>query len=167
LPAWLLLLVAGFVAAATVLSLRSIDDQPRAAAKPPQPAAAGPPTGTLQGTALAPLLPVPPREGLRRFVGRPALGQGLPVQSINGNEGFWVGSGQRDRVYVEWGGDPGGREAAGFRPSQGDSVDLIGPVQPAPADPARSLRLNAEEAQLVRSQGAYVNATRVVPSRAR
>ena len=110
------------------------------------------------------MLPVP-ADGIATFVGRPAFGQKVPVQSINGNVGFWVGSGEKDRLYVEWGGDVAPGQPPRFQPGQGQRVDLGGPVQPAPPDPARALRLNAPEAEQVRSQGAYVNADRVVPSK--
>lgn len=161
---WLFLLLLGFLTLATVLPLRLLDrpargegreqgnERPQAAPRADQ--------GELQGTQLASLLPLPPG-GLKTFVGRPAFGQRMPVQAINGNAGFWVGSSERDRVYVEWGGGVRPDQRSRFQPRQGERVDLIGPVRPAPADPAQSLRLNAPEARQVRSQGAYVDAAQV------
>jgi hypothetical protein len=40
-------------------------------------------------------------------------------------------------------------------------VNLAGPLERAPADPRAKLKLNAQDAALVRSQGAFVNADRV------
>ena len=159
LPPWLLLLVLGFLAAATVLPLRSLDEpakDPQAEAAPDRPSAAGS-AGKLLGTRVAPLLPAP-KEGLKAFVGRPAFGRGVVVQAINGNEGFWVGTSEKDRVYVEWGGDVGRNEPSRFQPTQGQRVSLLGPVRRPPPDPAKTLRLNAPEAQEVRDRGGYINA---------
>jgi hypothetical protein len=83
------------------------------------------------------------------------------VQSVNGNEGFFVGSSATDRVYVEWGGDVGEDESSRFQPQKGQKVDLTGPVQAAGPTQLRKLKLSPEDAELVRSQGAFVNADRV------
>jgi hypothetical protein len=110
------------------------------------------------GTAK--LLP-PPANGLSGQVGRTATGKDVVVQSVNGNEGFFVGSSATERVYVEWGGDVGQNEASRFRPQRGQRVDLTGPLQPAGATQLRKLKLSPADAELVRSQGAFVNADRV------
>lgn len=117
------------------------------------------------GTAL-----LPPRAGgLKPLVGKTAKANDVVVQSVvqhAGNpdalEGFWVGSSQKDRVYVEWGGEVGTDES-NFRPKVGEHVRLTGPVRPAPAHAARTLRLDADDARLVSSQGGYVNADDVKP----
>ena len=115
------------------------------------------------GTTLLP----PPAGGLKPLVGKTAKADDVVVQSVVQNadnpdalEGFWVGSSKTDRVYVEWGGDVGTDESD-FRPKVGQHVRLTGPVRPAPADPARTLSLDADDATLVRSQGGYVNADEV------
>jgi hypothetical protein len=117
------------------------------------------------GTALLP----PPADGLKPLVGKSASADDVIVQSVVKNaenpdamEGFWVGSSKTDRVYVEWGGDVGADESD-FRPKVGEHVRLTGPVRPAPANPERTLNLDAADAQLVRSQGGYVNADDVKP----
>ena len=110
--------------------------------------------------AGAQLLP-PPAGGLSGQVGETATGKDVVVQSVNGNEGFFVGSSTTDRVYVEWGGDIGQNEASQFQPKEGDKVNLTGPVQAAGAEQLRKLKLSAEDLELVRSQGAFVNADRV------
>jgi hypothetical protein len=106
------------------------------------------------------LLP-PPANGLSAQAGETATGKNVAVQSVNGNEGFFVGSSATDRVYVEWGGDVGENEASRFQPQKGDRVNLTGPVQPAGAKQIRKLKLSPADTELVRSQGAFVNADRV------
>ena len=108
----------------------------------------------------AELLP-PPANGLSGQVGETATGQDVVVQSVNGNEGFFVGSSTTDRVYVEWGGDVGENEATRFRPQKGQRVNLTGPLQAAGAAELRKLKLSSADSELVRSQGAFVNADRV------
>ena len=108
----------------------------------------------------AQLLP-PPSGGLSGEVGKTATGKDVVVQSVNGNEGFFVGSSTKDRVYVEWGGDVGENEASQFQPKKGDTVNLTGPLQKAGPVQLRKLKLSQADAQLVRSQGAFVNADRV------
>jgi len=108
----------------------------------------------------AQLLP-PPAGGLSGEVGKTATGKEVVVQSVNGNEGFFVGSSATDRVYVEWGGDIGQNEASQFQPKKGDKVNLTGPVQAAGPEQLRKLKLSADDRELVRSQGGFVNANRV------
>jgi hypothetical protein len=112
----------------------------------------------------AQLLPPPPG-GLSGEVGKTATGKNVLVQSVNGNEGFFVGSSTKDRVYVEWGGDIGQDEASRFQPKEGDKVNLTGPVQAAGAEQLSKLKLSAEDRELVRSQGAFVNADRVTEAK--
>lgn len=106
------------------------------------------------------LLP-PPANGLSGQAGQTATGKDVVVQSVNGNEGFFVGSSATERVYVEWGGDVGEDEASRFRPQKGERVDLTGPLQPAGPTALSKLKLSSTDAELVRSQGAFVNADRV------
>ena len=108
----------------------------------------------------AELLP-PPASGLSGQVGETVTGKDVVVQSVNCNEGFFVGSSTKDRVYVEWGGDVGENEASRFQPQKGDKVNLTGPLQTAGPEQLRKLKLSQADAQLVRSQGAFVNADRV------
>jgi hypothetical protein len=104
---------------------------------------------------------LPPPGGLSDQVGETVTGKDVVVQSVNGNEGFFVGSSMKDRVYVEWGGDVGENETSQFQPQKGDKVNLTGPLQAAGPEQLAKLKLSEAEAQLVRSQGAFVNADRV------
>jgi hypothetical protein len=121
---------------------------------------------TAGGTSILP----PPGSGLGDYVGQDATGNSVMVQSVVRNaeedntlEGFWVGSSEQDRVYVEWGGTVGSNEAD-YTPKVGEKVDLTGPVRPAPENPETALKLNAGDADLVRSQGGFVNADEVSPA---
>ena len=146
LPLLLLLLVAALIAAALISMIGGDDD-------------GGSDAGNLSAGSTQ-LLP-PPAGGLSGEVGKTATGKDAVVQSVNGNEGFFVGSSATDRVYVEWGGDIGENEASQFQPKQGDKVNLTGPVQAAGAEQLRKLKLSADDRELVQSQGAFVNADRV------
>jgi hypothetical protein len=84
---------------------------------------------------------------------------------VNGNEGFFVGSSAKERVYVEWGGDVGQNESSQFQPKKGDRVNLTGPLQKAGPVQLQKLKLSQSDAQLVRSQGAFVNADRVTTAK--
>jgi hypothetical protein len=147
---WLLL---GLLALAAIIAILLIaliggDDDSQSAS-----------AGTLKSGDRA-LLPVP-RSGLRPLVGQTVTGDGVRVQSVVRHEGFWVGTSATDRVYVEYGGRVGENEANAFTPRVGQSVTLTGPVRPAPADPARTLKLGAADARLVSREGGFVNAARV------
>lgn len=122
---------------------------------------------SVGGTSILP----PPAGGLGDYVGQDATGKSVVVQSVVRNaeendtlEGFWVGSGEQDRVYVEWGGTVGSNEAD-YTPEVGEKLDLTGPVRPAPENPETALKLNAADAELVRTHGGFVNADEVSPAR--
>jgi hypothetical protein len=124
--------------------------------QPPAAATGGQGSLTAGGAGI-----VPGQTGqLRGHVGQPAQGKDLTVQSVAGQSGFSVGTSPQDRVYVEYSSAVGQNEAS-FVPKVGDHVNLTGPVRPAPANPAQTLKLQPQDAQLVRSQGAFVNAEHV------
>jgi hypothetical protein len=136
-----------------------------AAATPPtQPPPSTPSASSVAGGTLtaggASLLPVPV-EGLSKYAGMDGEGKSVEVQSVVKDEGFFVGTSDTDRVYVEYGGDVGKNES-NFVPAEGDKVNLKGPLRPAPDDPAKTLKLTeAADAELVKQQGAYLNADSV------
>ena len=105
-----------------------------------------------------------PSDVLSSHVGDAASGTNLDVTSVNGNEGFLVGS-RAYRVYVEWGGDVGEDEPSRFQPRMGQKVDFTGPVERARPREVDRLKLSAEERNIVLSQGAFVNADRVSAAR--
>ena len=117
-------------------------------------AAAGAGTLTAGGTEL---LPVPDASELDATEGEAATGEGVTVQSVVPGQGFWVGTSETDRVYVELGGDTGEDEQPGqdVQVAEGDKVNLTGEVRPAPEYPAQTLRLDPSDGDLVKSQGIF------------
>jgi hypothetical protein len=135
--------------------------QPSPSADAAAPAQAG--DGAAAGSLTArneSLLPVP-SGGLGTYETEPATGRQVTVQSVVQDEGFWVGTSSRDRVYVEYGGDVGENEPQNAEPAVGDKVNLSGEMRPAPEHPGRTLRLADQDAQQVSRQGAYINADNV------
>lgn len=123
-------------------------------------------TGGAAGTLTAggtELLPVPDASELDATEGETAEGEGVTVQSVVPGQGFWVGTSETDRVYVELGGDVGEDEQPGkdVMVAEGDRVDFMGEVRPAPEDPAQTLSLPPSDGDLVKSQGIFVNAADV------
>ena len=122
--------------------------------------------GTLAASGET-LLPLPADGTVDDVIGEQAQGTGIAVQAVNAQEGFWVGGSATDRVYVEFGGKVGENEqgSASYEPKVGDKVDLTGEVRPSPVDPASALNIDdADAAELVKSQGFFVNATDVKPT---
>lgn len=100
---------------------------------------------------------------LAQAVGGDAQGSEVVVQSVVESQGFWVGSSTTDRVYVEYGGNTGENEPGG-QPKKGATVNLTGPVKAAPTSPEKTLNVSPQEAEQIRSQGAYINAETVTPA---
>lgn len=121
-------------------------------------AGAGGEAGTLVAGGRD-LLPAP-AEGFGNSVGQDAEGRNVVVQELT-EDGFFVGSSEDDRVFVEWGGTVGEDESDTYLPKVGDRVNLEGPVRPAPENPRRTLKLDREDAEVVSTHGAYVNADSV------
>ncbi|MCW3011915.1 MAG: hypothetical protein JWO90_2319 [Solirubrobacterales bacterium] len=102
-------------------------------------------------------------DAIAEHVGEDAAGEGLEVLSV-ARSGFFVGSSERDRQYVEFGGDVGGDETDRQMPKVGDRVSLSGPVRRAPEDAGETLDLADADAMLVEDRGAYLNADSVTPA---
>jgi hypothetical protein len=119
-------------------------------------------SGTLVAADTS-LLPAAETADASSTVGKTATGTGVTVQEIVKGQGFWVGTSQTDRRYVELGGDVGQDEQPGsdLKLKVGDKVNLTGEVRPAPKDPAQTLNLDDIGAQTVKDQGVFVNADKV------
>ena len=110
----------------------------------------GDPTLTSQGRAILPLTGRPP---LSRYAGDPVRAQGVPVQQVTADEGFWVGRSSRDRVWVRL---TGTRESRA-RIRRGDRVSFTGRmVEHRPGFAARAGVAAGEGAGLLDRQGHHI-----------
>jgi RNA polymerase sigma factor (sigma-70 family) len=125
---------------------------------PPQPPAAAPTTTvipgdrslTSEGRAILPLTGRPP---LSRYAGDPVRAQGVRVQQVVADEGFWVGTSPRDRVWVQL---TGTRESRP-RVQRGDRVSFSGRmVEHQPGFARRAGVTAGEGAGLLDQQGYHV-----------
>jgi hypothetical protein len=88
-------------------------------------AAAGQGSLTAEGTSLLPVAQgAGPNGELTSQVGKAATAQGVLVQSVPADEGFWVGTSETDRVWVQL----SGTDESGYEVQQGDRVDFTGQV---------------------------------------
>jgi hypothetical protein len=119
----------------------------------PAPAAvatAGDPTLTSEGRAILPLTGRPP---LSRYASKPVQARRARVQQVAANEGFWVGTSTRDRVWVQL---IGTRES-GFRVEPGHRVVFDGKlVEHTASFPQRAGVTAAEGAALLEQQGHHI-----------
>ena len=101
--------------------------------------------------------------GIRNREGRPVTGQGVTVESVVADEGFWVGTSARQRVFVFL--TPEARRSAGesgYQVEPGQRVGLQGTVKGlGGAGPSSFGVSDAEGARLLEQQAAYVAATSV------
>jgi Sigma-70, region 4 len=131
------LVVAGILAA-------NPDKQER---PPPVP---GDRTLTSEGQAILPLTGRPP---LARYAGKGVQGQAVRVQMVAANEGFWVGTSEQDRVWVQL----TGTHESPFAVKAGQRVWFSGRMVANPPDlPERAGVTTAEGASLLRQQGHHI-----------
>jgi hypothetical protein len=106
------------------------------------------------GTALLPVAQVAgPNGELTAQAGKPAAAQGVLVQSVPADEGFWAGTSETDRVWVQL----SGTDESGYVVQQGDRVDFTGQV--AAHDPGFATQVGvdaAEGADQLGQQGAHI-----------
>jgi hypothetical protein len=79
------------------------------------PAASGVPAGQLNAGGRE-MFPLPQGGDLLGLVGKPVSGHAVPVQSVPGPEGFWVGDNTTDRVWVKL--LPQGNSPVAVKPGQ-------------------------------------------------
>lgn len=106
---------------------------------------------TAGGTPLLPLQQAAgPGGDLSRYLGQPARADGVRVQSVPADEGFWVGTSETDRTWVQL----TGTGESGYRVRRGDRVDFTGRVVPTPPGFAQRVGLSAADGaeQLQRQQ---------------
>jgi RNA polymerase sigma factor (sigma-70 family) len=143
----------GAVVGAAMLATQLVGGEP----PPERPSAptttvipAGDRTLTSEGRAILPLTGRPP---LSRYAGDPVRAQGVRVQQVVADEGFWVGTSQRDRVWVQL---TGLRESS-FHVRPGDRVSFTGQmVEHRPGFARRAGMTAREGARLLDQQGHHV-----------
>jgi RNA polymerase sigma factor (sigma-70 family) len=142
----------GAVVGAALLAAQLLGGDP-----PPQPPVAAPTTvipGDLRLTSEGrAILPLTGRPSLSRYAGDPVRAQGVRVQQVAADEGFWVGTSPRDRVWVQL---TGTRESRP-RVQPGDRVSFTGRMVEHQPGFARRVRVTAGEgAGLLDQQGYHV-----------
>lgn len=105
------------------------------------------------------LLPIASSGGeLGQYEGESIDGRSVAVESVVSDEGFWVGNGPQERVFVHL--DLEGE--SGPEVDAGDRVDLSGTMTAAPEGFAGALGVTDEEgAGQLDQQGSYIEATQI------
>jgi hypothetical protein len=96
--------------------------------------------------------------GLSRYSGQQAEGRGVTVESVPADEGFWVGTGAQERVWVQLTGAAG---ESPFEVEAGDRVSFAGSVTAHPEGFAEEIGVTVEEgADLLQAQGQHIEVPR-------
>lgn len=153
-------------AADATSAVPTVSDTPAVTASPtaePSASTTGAPTGDGTLTAgSADVLPlsaagVPASGDLSQYTGQAVTGKGATVQSVPADEGFWVGSSNTDRVWVQLDG-PG---ESPFKVTAGQKVNFTGTMTAVAAGfPAKVGVTDAEGAAQITAQKQYVKVVR-------
>ncbi len=113
---------------------------------------------TADGTALLPLASAAATDGsLVKYQDMAAHGKSVRVESVPADEGFWVGTSDTDRVYIQL----TGTSESGFTVKPGDIVTFTGQVAANGADfPAKEGVEAAEGADLLTAQAVHIQVPR-------
>jgi RNA polymerase sigma factor (sigma-70 family) len=154
------------VSAVTVASLVLVPPLvERAQAPRPAPTTTAlPPGGSGQGAAgggggsgvrlIVPgrsLLPVPGREVLARHAGQRVRGVNVPTRGVYADEGFWVGTGRGDQLWVQL----IGRGESPFRVRPGQRASFTGRLVPSPPGFAKRVGMRPAEGAALSGQQAF------------
>ena len=97
------------------------------------------------------LLPPPPASQLAAEAGRRVEARSVRVQSVVTPTGFWVGTSQRDRLFVELLGEPP------FPVAAGQKVSFVGYVDPNHEGSVERFAVRGQDAVQLREQGHHVH----------
>ena len=138
----------GVAVVAVVVALVAGGTPPAPAPAPSPPPVAAPAVPATLGVGGTRLLPAERLGSLRAHAGQVAVARDVPVQSVAADEGFWVGAGPGQRVWVQL--RSTGESAVRVRPGQ--VASFTAQVVPATADfPARAGVSAAEGAAEIRA----------------
>ena len=164
----LLLLIGLVVLAAALLSGNDKDSSEGSGTPAQEQRDGGSGSGSAAGAGAGALQidgkPVQPGADLGGLVDRRAEVTGAKVVQVDGDSGFFIGSGKDQRTFVEYGPAAGTDEATQM-PKVGDTVDLSGPVAEPPKQPGRTFHIPVSSEKIILEQGGYINADRVTPTR--
>src|SRR5918999_876539 len=125
----------------------------------PPPVAGGPGGGGASGPGVRlevpgrSLLPVPGREILAGHAGQPVRGVNVPARGVFADEGFWVGTGGGDQLWVQL----VSQGESPFQVRSGQRTDFTGRLVPNPPGFARQVGMvPSEGAARVERQGHHI-----------
>jgi RNA polymerase sigma factor (sigma-70 family) len=97
------------------------------------------------------LLPVPGREVLARHAGQRVRGVNVPIRGVYADEGFWVGTGADDQLWVQL----VGRGESPFRVRPGQRASFTGRLVPSPPGFAARVGMIPEEGAALSGRQAH------------
>jgi hypothetical protein len=120
-----------------------------------------PGTITANGTAVLPAAGANPGGALAAFAGQPAQGAAVQVLLVPADEGFWVGSSDTERVWVQLTGE--GESA--YQVQAGDTVDFEGTVVAHPGGFSEQVGITeADGAAQLTQQGHHIEVDKAAVS---
>lgn len=112
---------------------------------------------TADGAPLLPLAASAPDGSLAAYTGQAVQARGVTVLSVPADEGFWIGTSETDRVWVQL--TAGGESP--YQVTEGDIVDLDGALVAHDAAFAEQVGVTAAEgAEQLSTQGQHVEVPR-------
>lgn len=99
-------------------------------------------TLTVDGQPLLPLVKPGSSDALNTYVDKPVKATGVSVQSVDADEGFWVGNSKNDRVWVQLVGKSG---ESSYQVKAGDRLSFTGKLVENPRSFAEEVGVSAKE----------------------